>query len=246
MASEAHNRLVDALVEGGYLRTQELIDAFRAIDRRDFVPENLANRAYVNEPLPIGAGQTISQPLTVAFMLELLAPRQGERVLDIGAGSGWQTAILSYVTARNLLDVPEKAVSPFVVGIERIPALCEMARRNVEKYHFLSKNITMILCADASSGAPREAYPVDGFHKIICAAALENEVPLVWKRQLRVGGRIVVPIGNTVVLIKKHASDHYTKEQFPGFRFVPFVSGGVDGTDDAGHNNSGAANPARD
>ncbi len=246
MASAGHNRLVDALVEGGYLRTPPLIDAFRAIDRRDFVPDSAADRAYLNEPLPIGAGQTISQPLTVAFMLELLAPAQGEHVLDIGAGSGWQTAILSYVTARNLLDVPEKAVAPFVVGIERIPELCEMAKRNVEKYHFLSKNIAMILCGDASSGAPREAYPVDGFHKIICAAALEKEVPLVWKRQLRVGGRMVVPIGNTVVLVKKHASDRYSKEQFPGFRFVPFVRGGVDGAGNAGNNNSGPAEGARD
>ncbi len=83
-------------MSGGYLKSPLLIEAFKKIDRKDFVPKDLGNLAYINEPLHIGFSQTISQPLTVAFMLELLDPRPGEKILDVGAGSGWQTALLAY------------------------------------------------------------------------------------------------------------------------------------------------------
>src|SRR3989344_8020280 len=85
-----NDELVDELIGGGYLKTPTLIEAFREVNRADFVPEKLKDDAYMNVPLPIGFDQTISQPFTVAFMLELLLPQPGEKILDIGTGSGWQ------------------------------------------------------------------------------------------------------------------------------------------------------------
>lgn len=88
--------LINDLIKQGYLKTPLIIEAFKNIKRKDFVSADLKDQADVNAPLPIGYSQTISQPLTVAFMLELLQPKPGEKILDIGAGSGWQTALLAY------------------------------------------------------------------------------------------------------------------------------------------------------
>src|SRR3989344_5326068 len=96
-----NSALLRELIQGKYLKTPRLINAFLAIDRKDFVPPDLSDQAYDNEPLPIGYGQTISQPLTVAFMLEELSPKPGEKILDIGAGSGWQTALLAYIVSGS-------------------------------------------------------------------------------------------------------------------------------------------------
>ena len=91
------NQLIRELISSGYLKTPIIIEAFQKINRLDFVAEEIKEEAYINAPLPIGHGQTISQPLTVAFMLELLQPEPGNKILDVGSGSGWQTAILSYI-----------------------------------------------------------------------------------------------------------------------------------------------------
>src|SRR3989344_867492 len=106
--------LIQELLSGGYLKTPRIIDAFRLIDRADFVLPEYKDEACGNYPLPIGEGQTISQPLTVAFMLELLNPQPGEKILDIGAGSGWQTALLAEIVGPK----------GQIVAIERIPKLC--------------------------------------------------------------------------------------------------------------------------
>src|SRR3990167_5854650 len=89
--------LVRELIEQGYLKTERIIDAFLSVDRKDFVLEQYTDEAYLDIPLPIGWGQTISQPATVAFMLELLQPRGGDKIMDVGAGSCWQTALLARV-----------------------------------------------------------------------------------------------------------------------------------------------------
>src|SRR3989344_1328532 len=93
--------LIDPLVLSGVLKSRGIIEAFQRVDRADFVPDEFRDSAYVDEPLPIGYGQTISQPWTVAFMLELLAPEGGESILDIGSGSGWQTALLAYIVSHD-------------------------------------------------------------------------------------------------------------------------------------------------
>ncbi|MBI4094394.1 MAG: methyltransferase domain-containing protein [Candidatus Liptonbacteria bacterium] len=210
---ESHDELVRELIEHGYLKTPRVIQAFRAIDRKHFVPLEYRDGAYANEPIPIGHGQTISQPLTVAFMLEQLISQEGDAVLDIGAGSGWQTALLAHLVGDG----------GRVVAMERIPELAAMCRENVARFNFIRKGIVTILTADASRGAPPE-YVRDGFNRIIAAAAAD-EMPAVWRTQLKVGGRIVAPVGQSVVVVEKKTANQFTSEEYFGFVFVPLVKG---------------------
>lgn len=223
-------KLISKLINEGYLKTPRIIEAFRSINREDFVPEGLKGEADFNAPLPIGWGQTISQPLTVAFMLELLQPEPGDKVLDIGAGSGWQTAMLAHIVGER----------GRVFAIERIPELAEFGKKNTAKYSFIDKGIVEFLCADASKGLEKEAP----FDKIICAAAVHpvrniisngaGKIPETWKNQLKIGGRLVLPVYSSIwLLIKKSPSaakakegeeDEFEKKEFPGFAFVPLIS----------------------
>ena len=101
--------LIDQLIQDGYLKTPRIIDAFKKIKRIDFIPEELKQEAEGNYPLSIGWGQTISQPLTVAFMLELLQPEPGNKILDIGSGSGWVTALLAEIISHiNFIEIKDK------------------------------------------------------------------------------------------------------------------------------------------
>jgi len=109
-------KLVENLIERGHLKTPLIIEAFKNINRADFVPTDLKDEVGVNAPLPIGFEQTISQPLTVAFMLELLQPQRGDKILDIGSGSGWTSALLAWcvggdVIARSEATTKKKARS---------------------------------------------------------------------------------------------------------------------------------------
>ena len=99
--------LIDNLIQEGWLKTPRIIEAFRKIKRVDFLPENIKNLAELNEALPIGYGQTISQPLVVAFMLEQLQPEIGDKILDVGSGSGWTSALLG-----EIVGGPTKAGTP--------------------------------------------------------------------------------------------------------------------------------------
>ncbi|MBI2013030.1 MAG: protein-L-isoaspartate O-methyltransferase [Candidatus Colwellbacteria bacterium] len=202
-----NEELVDELIRGGYLKNPALIDAFREIKREDFVPEEFKEEAYVNAPLPIGEGQTISQPLTVAFMLELLLPQPGERILDVGTGSGWQAALLAHTVGEN----------GKVIAIERIEELKIMAETNINKYKSLVPRIDIIL-GDGSKGYEEEA-PYD---KIIAAAAAE-EVPAAWKEQLKTGGTIVAPVGASVVVMSKINAERFETREYYGFSFVPLI-----------------------
>jgi protein-L-isoaspartate(D-aspartate) O-methyltransferase len=205
--------LIEDLKSGGYLKSPRLIEAFREIDRKDFVPKELWDEAYENYPLPIGYGQTISQPLTVAFMLELLAPKPGEKILDIGAGSGWTTALLAKI-------VGEKGC---VVGIERIAELCKFSEANVRKYNFVSRGTARFFCGDATVGAPIEFVPRGGFDKILAGAAAAGGIPDAWRKQLKVGGRIVAPVLTSVIVLDKISEKEFKEKEYFGFSFVPLI-----------------------
>lgn len=209
MNNKQGNNLIDGLIREGYLKTSRIIDAFRAIDRADFVPDDLKSEAYINAPLPIGRGQTISQPLTVAFMQELLEPQGGDKILDIGSGSGWQTALMAHIVGPK----------GKVFAIELIPEIMEFGKGNVAKYNFIEKGIVKFLCLDGSKGLPGEAP----FDKIIAAAAAEK-IPEAWKKQLKVGGKLVTPVGSSIWLLEKIGKDKFKEKEFPGFAFVPFIS----------------------
>ena len=206
-------KLIEQLIQQGYLKTPRIIEAFKKIKREDFVPENLKDEADVNAPLPIGWGQTISQPLTVAFMLELLQPEPGDKILDIGAGSGWQTALLAYCVSYQ--DKLGK-----IFAIERIPELLEFGKNNVAKYNFTEKGIVNFVCGDGSRGLNIKAP----FDKIIVAASAEK-IPEAWKEQLEVRGRLVTSVQSSIWLLVKENEGKFNEQEFPGFAFVPLVEG---------------------
>jgi protein-L-isoaspartate(D-aspartate) O-methyltransferase len=201
--------LIKKLINDGYLKSTRIITAFRKIHRQDFLTDQFKDMAQANHPLPIGFNQTISQPLTVAFMLELLGTKSGDRVLDVGSGSGWQTALLAELVGP----------SGRVIAIERIPDLKKFGEHNVSKYGYINVHF---ITGDGTRGYQEQA-PYD---RIIVAAAAEVGIPDILLQQLKVGGRLVIPIGkyeqDMVVIDKINATD-LKEQRFPGFQFVPLI-----------------------
>ncbi|HEX8974469.1 MAG TPA: class I SAM-dependent methyltransferase [Patescibacteria group bacterium] len=202
------SRLVNDLIRNGYLRTDLVIDAFSEIQRVEFVPEDMAAQADANIPLPIGHGQTISQPLTVAFMFELLDPQRGHNILDVGSGSGWTTGMLAYIAGEK----------GHVTGLEIIKELCDLGEVNVNKYSFVKKGIAEFCCQSAENGFEKNA-PYD---RILVSASVE-EIPQALKDQLATGGKMVLPVFNDIWYVEKKSASELHVEKFPGFAFVPFI-----------------------
>ena len=204
--------LIESLITEGWLKTPRIIEAFRKIKRADSLPEKIKDLAELNEALAIGYGQTISQPLVVAFMLELLQPEAGEKILDIGTGSGWTTALLAQIVSQK----PQGKI----IAIEIIPELKEFGEKNVAKYNFIEKGIAEFVCADGSKGYKQEV-PYD---KILASASAEK-LPSAWKEQLKIGGKIVTPIGSSIWLFEKISESEFKETEYPGFAFVPLIEG---------------------
>ena len=202
------DKLIEDLVKDGFLHDPRVIEAFKKIDRSNFVIEPLKNNAYINSPLAIGFGQTISQPLTVAFMLEKLDVQPGHKVLDVGSGSGWTTALLAAI-------VGEKGK---VYGIEIIPEIYEFGKANVMRYSFLNKGIVEMYCGNGLEGL-KEAAPFD---RIMCSAAVQ-EIPPAFKDQLKIGGKMIFPMNNSLWLMSKKNETDFDTEEYPGFIFVPAI-----------------------
>jgi protein-L-isoaspartate(D-aspartate) O-methyltransferase len=192
----------------GYLKSDLVIDAFWEMNRIEFIPENLAFEAEADVPLPIGYGQTISQPRTVAFMFELLQPQKDHVVLDIGSGSGWTSALLAYIVGQK----------GKVVAVERLHELFEFGKKNIEKFGYVSKGI--VECCESDGYFGNDIYaPYD---RILVSASVE-ELPEALKRQLKIGGIMVIPVNNDIWYVEKRGEDDFYKEEFPGFSFVPLV-----------------------
>lgn len=199
--------LITELLHEGVFKNPLVLSAFRAIDRALFVPMEKKLEAYQNYPLPIGHGQTISQPYTVAFMMELLDPKPEQKILEVGSGSGWQTAMLSHI-------VEEKGK---IYAMEIVPELKKIGEANVAKYPDLAKRVTFF-AHSAENGLPEHAP----FDRIIAAASAQ-EIPESWKEQLKMGGKIVAPVRESIYVLTKISETKFEKEVFPGFVFVPFV-----------------------
>jgi protein-L-isoaspartate(D-aspartate) O-methyltransferase len=207
MVFRSNQELVNYLKERGVLRKKEIINAFLKIDRKDFVKEEYIDQAYFDTPLPTLMGQTISQPYVVAFMLELLEPQKGQKILDIGFGSGWTTSLLAEIVGKN----------GKVYGIEIVPEVFEFGKKNIEKYNFLQKGIVEIFLMDGSKGLPEKAP----FDRILVSAAAKK-IPEEMILQLKDGGILVIPDFEGIWKIKK-INGKIEKEYHYGFVFVPLV-----------------------
>lgn len=187
------------------IRDKRVLKAMETVPRHLFVEEGLYSQAYSDYPLPIGEKQTISQPYMVALMTEALGLTGSERVLEIGTGSGYQTAVLSMLAER-------------IYSVERISTLAARARRVLDELH--CSNV-IIRVADGTLGWPDEA-PFDA----IIVTAASPEIPGVYIQQLHEGGKMVIPVGGEMVqelfrVTRKHNS--FIKEPLGGCRFVKLV-----------------------
>lgn len=204
---ESNNELANYLVDSGVLKTPAIVEAFQKINRADFVREDFKSEAYGDYPLSIGEDQTISQPTTVAFMIEKLQPQPGDKILDIGSGSGWTTALLAYICQSK---------NGLVIGIERITKLVNFGRENLAKYDFKNAKIVK---SGKKLGLPQDAP----FDKILVSASGKN-VPKDLIDQLGTGGRLVMPVGNSIIEVIKAKTGEITKNEYFGFVFVPLIT----------------------
>jgi protein-L-isoaspartate(D-aspartate) O-methyltransferase len=182
----------------------------RAVPRHEFVPPNFIDRAYDNQPLPIGHGQTISQPYIVALMSQALGVETGERVLEVGTGSGYQAAVLAEMGLE-------------VYSIEIIEPLAEEAERRLERLGY--ENVT-VRRGDGYFGWPEQA-PFDG----IIVTAAPDHVPPPLKDQLAIGAMLVIPVGpvggyQELWRITRLGEEEFQSESLGGVRFVPLTREG--------------------
>jgi len=196
---EERKSLLDSLKGKGF--SKEIAKAFKNVRREDFISAELLSKAYHDMPLPIGHGQTISQPYTIAFMISLLdlEVRNDLKILEVGSGCGYVLALLSKINKKGK-----------IFGIELIEELATKTRDKLKDY----KNIKVV-CGDGKKGLERGA-PYD---RILISAAANN-VSEKLKSQLKIGGILVAPIKNSIRVIKKGIRKNKVKEIY-GFSFVP-------------------------
>lgn len=198
---------VAATIVGRGIKDRRVIEAMRTVPRELFVPPALRAAAYTDKPLPIGSGQTISQPYIVAFMAEAMLLTGTEKVLEVGAGSGYAAAILSRLASR-------------VFAIERVAELAQMAKDNLAAAGIGNVEIRH---DDGSRGWPEQAP----FDAILVSAGAE-EIPRALLDQLAIGGRLVLPVdkngnGQELVRVTRKGKVEYHQEDLADVRFVPLI-----------------------
>ena len=201
------NDLINFLKDSRYLNDGNVESAFRNIPRHEFVPISELDRAYDNEPLSIMKDQTISQPGVVSRMTEWLDVKDGQKILEIGTGSAWQTAILSYLVGTGT-----------IYSVEIHSELVKFARENLEKFRLYNARVIL---GDGSLGYPK-ASPFD---RIIITAAC-TEIPLPLLEQLGENGLIIAPVGDfsqSLVLLKKTSGGIVEVKNQPHYIFVPLL-----------------------
>jgi protein-L-isoaspartate(D-aspartate) O-methyltransferase len=202
----ARRIMVETQLAGRDIRDSRVLNAMRAVPRHLFVPEDQAPHAYDDRPLPIGSGQTISQPYVVAFMTEKAHLRADARVLEIGTGSGYAAAVLGALAAQ-------------VYTIERHPELADAARKRLADAG--AANV-QVVTGDGTQGLPSEA-PFDA----ILATASGPKVPEPLLEQLTVGGRLVMPVehrfGHQQLVVIERTADGFDEKAVLGVAFVPLI-----------------------
>src|ERR1700730_1396573 len=207
------HEMVERAIFARGVRSESVLDSMRKVPREASLPQELREFAYEDAPLPIEAGQTISQPYIVAFMTEALALHGGERVLEIGAGSGYAAAVLAEIAGEGYT-------------VERIGQLAEKAAATLADHGYQNVHV---LHGDATKGWPEHA-PYDG----IVVAAGGHKIPESLKEQLKIGGRLVIPVGRDpklqeLVRVTRLSETEYHQEDLADVRFVPLV--GQEGLD---------------
>lgn len=205
--SKLRQRMVDSQIAARGIRDENVLAAMRKVPRERFLPSPRGEAAYEDTPLPIGAGQTISQPYVVAYMIECLRLEGGEKVLEIGTGSGYAAAVLAEIAGE-------------VYTLERIPGLAATAAASLDGLGYDNVHVG---CGDGTLGWPEEA-PFDG----IVVTAGGPEVPDALKSQLRIGGRLVIPVGASkgfqrLVCVTRLSETGFETEDLIGVRFVPLL-----------------------
>ena len=199
--------LIDVMKNTGFLTDSKIESAFRKVPRHDFVPESLRHRAYENAPISIMKKQTISQPSVVSRMTEWLDLKEGQKVLEIGSGSGWQSAILAKIVGKGK-----------IFTVERHSKLVSFAKNNLEKLGI--KNVKIIL-GDGRLGLAEESP----FDRIMITAAC-RKVPEALLDQLSLGGLLIAPVGENIqslILLKKTPEGIVEIKNQKGYIFVPLV-----------------------
>ena len=201
------DELIETMKNTGFLTNSRVESTIRKIPRHNFVPESLKNQAYENTPIPIIEKQTISQPSVVSRMTEWLDLKEGQKVLEIGSGSGWQSAILANLVGHGK-----------IFTIERHAKLASFARKNLERLEI--KNVT-IIHGDGNLGLPEESP----FDRIIITAACKK-IPDTLMHQLALGGLLIAPVGENIqslVLLRKTSEGFEEIKNQKGYVFVPFL-----------------------
>lgn len=180
---------------------------FRAVPRRNFLPPETQNNADIDAPLPIGYGQTNSQPTTVAMMLDWLQVEPGDHLLDVGSGSGWTSALLAKLTGKK----------GQVTAVEIVPQLVEFGRENCERLEVA--NVTFYQAGE------QYGWPAQAPYDRILVSAAADKVPPELIQQLKPGGRMVIPIDDLIFVIDKDKNGELDRFIHRGFRFVPLIPG---------------------
>lgn len=208
MYEEERHEMVERLVAFGYLQSKKVAEAMKAVPRHLFVPKEMEGSAYEDCPLPVGEEQTISAPHMVGMMCEALELEEDQKVLEIGAGTGYHACVVAHIVTKGA-----------ILAVERLAALAEKAKDNLEK---TGCGRVQIIVGDGTKGYEKEA-PYDRI--FVTAGAPEVPKPLI--QQLKVGGKLLLPVGSRyvqeLILIDKLSDNKIEKRNLGSCAFVPLV-----------------------